>query len=92
MRFRIGAAVGMGLTWAVPAWIVGMGIELIHNVWPNPPNVPLWQITAGLAGPLMLGSAVAASGTLWLARWAEDRERLDPGEEGPSAPAIRPPP
>jgi hypothetical protein len=147
---RIRAAVVMGLTWAVPAWFVGMGIELIHNVWPNPlgslvdiwpavlaypaflggvafsvvlriaggrrgfdelslplfaawgalggllaslvsaamvalglatPNIPLWQITAGLAVPLMLGSAVAASGTLWLARRTEDGERLDAGED-----------
>ena len=41
------------------------------------PNIPLWQITAGLAGPLTLGSAIAASGSLWLARLAEDRELLD---------------
>lgn len=147
---RIRGAVGMGLTWAVPAWLVGVGIEVIHNVWPNPlgslvdiwpatlafpaflgglafsavlgiagrrrrfdelslprfaawgavggllvslfpaamvalglatPNVPVWQITAGLAGPLMLGGAVAASGSLALARMGEDRALLDATED-----------
>jgi hypothetical protein len=143
---RIRGAVGMGLTWAVGGAVVGFGIEMIYNVWPNPlgslvdiwpaalaypafvggvvfstvlgiagrrrrfdelslprfaawgalggllaslfpaamvalglatPNISLWQITVGLAGPLTLGSAIAASGSLWLARLAEDPELLD---------------
>lgn len=147
---RIRGAVGMGLTWALGGALVGFGIELIHNVWPNPlgslvdiwpavlaypaflggvifsvvlgiagrrrrfdelslprfaawgalggllaslfpaglvalglatPNVPLWQITLGLAVPLTTGSAMAAAGSLALARMAEDRELLDAGED-----------
>jgi hypothetical protein len=45
------------------------------------PNIPLWQITVGLAIPLTLGGAVAASGTLALARMAENRELLVSGED-----------
>ena len=143
---RIRGAVGMGLTWAVGGFLVGFGIEMIHNVWPTPlgsmvdiwpaalgypaffggvvfstvlgiagrrrrfdemslprfaawgavgglivslipaamvamglatPNIPLWQITTALVGPLTLGSAIAASGSLALARMAEGRELLD---------------
>ena len=33
---RVRGAVGMALTWAVVGFVVGMGIELIHNIWPNP--------------------------------------------------------
>ncbi len=147
---RIRGAVGMGLTWAVGGFLVGAGIEVIHNVWPNPlgslvdiwpatlgypaflgglafssvlgiagrrrrfdelslprfaawgavggllvslfpaamvvmglatPNVPLGQITAMLVGPLTFGGAVAASGSLALARMAEDRGLLDANED-----------
>jgi hypothetical protein len=39
-------------------------------------NVPLWQITGALVGPCVLGGAVAAAGTLVMARRAEDRELL----------------
>lgn len=143
---RVRGALGMGLTWALAGFLAGIGIELIHNVWPNPlgsavdiwpavlaipgffggvafsavlgiagrrhrfdelslpgvaasgavggflvslipavmvaiglatPNVPLWQITLALLGPLTVGGAIAASGSLALARMAEDRERLD---------------
>lgn len=146
---RIRGALGMGLTWAIGAALVGFGIELIHNIWPNPlgalvdiwpavlaypaflgglgfsavlgvaarrrrfdelslprmalwgaaggllaslipaamvglglatPTVPLWQITVAVAGPLALGGAVAAAGTLMLARASEDRELLDAGD------------
>lgn len=143
---RIRGALGMGLTWALAGFFAGMGIELIHNIWPNPlgsavdiwpaalaypgffggvafstvlaiagrrrrfdqlsvpgvaawgavggllvslipaamvaiglagPNVPLWQITVALLGPFTVGGAIAASGSLALARMAEDRELLD---------------
>ncbi len=142
---RVRGAVGIGLTWALGGALVGMGIELIHNVWPNPLGslvdiwpaalalpaflgglvfsavlgiagrrrrfdelslprfaawgaagglvvsllpaamaalglvrllVPVWPLTAALVGPLTLGSAIAASGSLALARRAEDREPL----------------
>ncbi len=147
---RIRGAVGLGLTWGVAAFLAGIGIEVIHNVWPNPlgsmvdiwpaalafpaffggvafsavlgivgrrrrfdelslprfaacgavgglvvslipaamvgmglaaPNIPLWQITAALLGPITVGSAIAASGSLALARMAEDRELLDAGRD-----------
>ncbi len=133
----------MGLTWGIAGFVAGMGIELIHNIWPTPlgsaidiwpaalaypgflgglafstvlgiagrrrrfeelslpgvaawgalggllvslipatmtaiglatPNIPLWQITLALAGPFTLGGAIAASGSLALARRAEDPE------------------
>lgn len=143
---RIRGALGMGLTWALAGFLAGVGIELIHNIWPNPlgsavdiwpaalaypgffggvafstvlgiagrrrrfdelslpgvavwgavgglfvslipaaivvvglatPGVPVWEITLALLGPFMVGGAVAASGSLALARMAEDRELLD---------------
>lgn len=143
---RVRGAVGIGLTWALGGVVVGMGIELIHNIWPNPlgsavdiwpaalaypgflggvafsavlgiagrrrrfdelslprvaawgavggllvslvpaaliamgsatPNIPLWQITVALLGPFTLGGALAASGSLALARMADDRDLLD---------------
>ena len=142
---RIRGALGMGLTWAIVGFVAGMGIELIHNIWPNPvgsavdiwpaalaypgflggvafsvvlgiagrrsrfdeltlpgvaawgavggllvslvpaamvalglatPNVPLWKLTVALAGPFTIGGAIAASGSLTLARMAEDGESL----------------
>ena len=147
---RIRGAVGMGLTWAVGAFLVGAGIELIHNIWPNPlgamvdiwpavlaypaflggvafsvvlgvagrrrrfdelsipgfaalgavggvlvslipvaiavlgiatPRVPVWQITLVLLGPLTVGGAVAAAGSLALARMSADRDLLAAGED-----------
>jgi hypothetical protein len=143
---RVRGAVGLGLSWGVAGFLVGAGIEVIHNVWPTPlgsmvdlwpaalgypaffggvvfstvlgiagrgrrfddlslgsfaawgavgglivslipaamvamglvtPNIPLWQITGALVGPLTVGGAVAASGSLTIARMAEDRELLD---------------
>ena len=142
---RIRAAVGIGLIWAVGGALVGFGIEVIHNVWPNPlgalvdiwpalaypaffggvvfstvlgiagrrrrfdelslprvaawgalggllvslfpaamvavglatANVDVWQFTAVIVGPTSLLGAVSASGSLMLARMAEDRELLD---------------
>lgn len=147
---RIRGALGMGLSWAVVGFLAGIGIEVIHNVWPNPiggavdiwpaalaypgffggiafsavlgvagrrrrfdelsmPRIatwgavggllvslipvlmvalglasttePLWQLTLALAGPFAVGGAVAASGTLWLARKAEDQALLAESED-----------
>ena len=133
----------MALSWGLVGFLLGMAIEVVHNVWPNPlgaavdvwpaalaypglvgglafsavlgiagrrrrfdelslpavaawgaaggilvslvpaamvalglatPNVPLWRLTAALVGPFAAGGAVAASGSLALARLAEDRE------------------
>ncbi|MDH5590169.1 MAG: hypothetical protein OEZ65_05680 [Gemmatimonadota bacterium] len=55
---RVRGAVGMGLSWAVGWALVGLGIELIHNVWPNPVGalVDIWP--AVLAYPAFLGGLV----------------------------------
>lgn len=139
---RIRGGLGLGITWGAVGFAFGMGIELIHNIWPNPlggavdiwpmvlavpgffggvsfstvlaiagrnrrfaelslpkfafwgglgglavsfgpavmslfglapPNAPIAEITAWLAGPCVLGRAAAASGSLALARVAENR-------------------
>ena len=146
---RIRGALGLGLTWAAVGFVTGVGIEIVHNLWPNPvgaavdiwpaalaypgflggvafaavlgiagrrrrfeelsfpaiaawgalggavvslipaglvivglvtPGVPTWQITLALLGPCTIGGAAAASGTLALARKANDGDRLTPGE------------
>jgi hypothetical protein len=55
---RIRGALGLGLTWAVGWFLVGMGIEIIHNIWPNPLGsaVDIWP--AALAYPAFLGGLV----------------------------------
>ncbi|MBT8335120.1 MAG: hypothetical protein KJO11_00860 [Gemmatimonadetes bacterium] len=142
---RIRGALGMGLAWAAVGFLAGMGLELIHNIWPNPilaevdiwpaalaypgfvggiafsavlgiagrrrrfdelsltrfavwgalggalvslvpaamvalglatPNESIVRITLALLGPFSIGGAVAAAGTLALARRADDRELL----------------
>lgn len=52
---RLRGAIKMGLTWAFGWGLVGFGIELIHNVWPNPVtgSVDIWP--AFLALPAFLG-------------------------------------
>ena len=139
---RIRGALGMGSTWAAAGFVAGIGIEVLHKLWPNPlgsamdiwpaalaypgffgglafsavlglvgrhrrfdelslpgvaacgalggavvtlipatmvalgvvtPSVPWWQITLALLGPFTLGGAMAASGSLALARKADDR-------------------
>jgi hypothetical protein len=147
-RRRLRGAFGMALTWGVAGFAAGFGIEMIHNIWPNPitgrvdiwpaalglpgffggllfsvvlgivgrrhrfhelslsrftawgavggllvgllpaamvtvglasANVQMWQLIAELAVPCTLGGAVAAAGSLVLARRAEDRTLLDAG-------------
>jgi len=142
---RVRGALGLAVIWGGIGFLAGFGIEIIHNIWPNPigrlvdiwpaalglpgffgallfsavvgvvgrrhrfhelslprftawgavgglllsllpaamitvglgdANISLWQITGSLLGPCVLGGAVAAAGTLALARRAEDRERL----------------
>lgn len=143
---RLRGTIGMGLTWGVVGFLVGMAIEVIHNIWPNPvgaavdiwpaalaypgllggvafstilgiagrgqpfswlsipkcaawgalgglvvslipstmvglglatANVPIWPLTAALAGPFALGGASAASASIALAQMTSDRESLD---------------
>jgi len=147
---RLRGALGLGLTWGIAGFVIGMGIELIHNIWPNPlgsavdiwpmmlavpgllggvafstvlgiagrrrqfgelslprfavwgavggfvvslipvamiagglgtSSIPLWQLAAGVAVPCMLGGAVAASGSLMLARLSGDRALRAASEE-----------
>lgn len=56
----------MGLTWGVIGFALGMVIELVHNVWPNPVGaaVDIWP--AVLAYPGVLGG-VAFSVVLGIA-------------------------
>jgi len=63
---RVRGAVGMGLIWAAVGFIAGMGIELIHGIWPNPLGsaVDIWP--AALAYPGFFGG-VAFSAVLGLA-------------------------
>lgn len=58
-----------------PAFMVLVGLAT-----PGSQGVGLWQITAVVAGPLMLLSSASAAGSLLLARKAECRE-LSAGEE-----------
>jgi len=72
-RFAAWGAVGGLLVSLIPAAMVVLGLGTA--------NVPLWQITAALVGPLTLGGAIAASGSLALARMAEDRELIDASQD-----------
>lgn len=59
-------ALGMGLTWAIVGFVAGAGIEVIHNIWPNPVGsaVDIWP--AALAYPGFFGG-VAFSAVLGVA-------------------------
>jgi hypothetical protein len=72
-RFAIWGAAGGLIVSLVPATMASIGLAT--------PNVPLWQITLGLAGPFVSGGAIAASGTLAIARLSDDRELLDASRE-----------
>lgn len=61
-------ALGGLLVSLIPAAVVALGLAT--------PNVPVWRITLGLLGPFAAGGAVAASGSLALARKANDHELL----------------
>ena len=70
-RFAALGAVGGLLLSLVPAAMVGLGLLSLG------PKVGLWAITAAIAAPFTLLSAASASGSLMLARRAEDRELLE---------------
>lgn len=59
-------ALGGLLVSLIPASMVGVGLASA--------NVSIWKITAALVVPLTLGSALAAAGSLALARRAEGRQ------------------
>lgn len=75
-RFAAWGAVGGLLLSLVPAAMVAVGLASLGR-----PDLGLWQITATISGPLTLLSAVSASGSLVLARMAEDRASLEAGED-----------
>ena len=72
-RFGFCGAVGGVLLSLVPAAMVAVGLASA--------NVDLWLFTAVIMGPMTLLSAVSASGSLMLARKAEERELLDASAE-----------
>ena len=55
----------------IPAALVAVGLAT--------PNSSLWEMTLALVGPFTVGGAFAASGTLALARKAENPEKLGAG-------------
>lgn len=67
-RFVVWGAVGGLLLSLVPAALVAVGLASfnVRGQWVN-----VWQITAAISGPLILLSAVSASGSLMLARMAQ---------------------
>lgn len=75
-RFAAWGAVGGVLLSLVPAAMVAVELASIGR-----PDTGLWQITAAIAGPLTLLSAVSASGSLVLARMGENRSSLDAGAD-----------
>ncbi len=72
-RFAAWGAVGGLLLGLVPAAMVAVGLASA--------NVDLWLLTAVIIGPLALLSAVSATGSLALARMAEDRELLEASKD-----------
>lgn len=75
-RFAAWGAVGGLLLSLVPAALVVVGLASLGR-----PDASLWQITAAISGPLILLSALSASGTLMLARMAQDHGSLEAGED-----------
>jgi hypothetical protein len=71
-RFFAWGAVGGLLLSLVPAALVAVGLATLGS----PDTLGLWQLTAVIGAPLILLSAGSASGSLILARRAEDRELL----------------
>ena len=71
--FAVWGALGGFAVSLLPTAVVMLGL--------GTPNVPLWQITVAIAGPFTLGGAIAAAGSLALARWVDDRELLESGQE-----------
>jgi hypothetical protein len=63
---RIRGALGMGFAWAAVGFAAGKGLELIHNLWPNPflAEVDIWP--AALAYPGFVGG-IAFSAVLGIA-------------------------
>jgi len=67
-RFTAWGAVGGLMLSLVPAALVAVGLASVEAG-----ALGLWRLTAVISAPLTLLSAVSASGSLMLARMAEDR-------------------
>ena len=74
-RFAAWGALGGLLLSLLPHALVAVGLATVA------PGADLWQATAVISGPFILMSAVSASGSLLLARKAENRARLKDGED-----------
>ena len=72
-RFAAWGALGGLLVSLIPAAMVSLGLAT--------PAIPVWKITVVLAVPLTLGTAIAASGSLAVARMAEKRQLLAASED-----------
>ena len=75
-RFAAWGAVGGLMLSLFPAALVVVGLASVEGG-----TLDLWQLTAVISGPLTFLSAVSASGSLMLARVAEDRELLEASED-----------
>ena len=72
-RFAAWGAVSGLLVGLIPAAMVAVGVASA--------NVDLWLLTAALSGLVALLTAVSATGSLALARMAEDRALLEASED-----------
>lgn len=75
-RFAAWGAAGGVLLSLVPAAFVALGLGSTEGS-----TLGLWKLTAIISGPLSLLSTASASGSLLLARRAEDRELLEAGKD-----------
>src|SRR5688500_11230339 len=75
-RFAAWGAVGGLLLIAFPFALVAVGLASREGS-----DLGAWQIIAAISGPFILLSAVSASGSLMLARRAENKESLEAGRE-----------
>jgi hypothetical protein len=85
-RFAAWGAFGGLLLSLIPAAFAVVGLLSVQGG-----ELGLWQLTAVIAGPLVLLSAVSASGSLLLARKAESQDALE-GVEDVAPPAVGPGP
>ena len=74
-RFAAWGALGGLLLCLLPHALVAVGLATVAS------GGDLWRATAVIAGPFILLSAVSASGSLLLARTAEDRPPLPDSED-----------
>jgi len=72
-RVALWGAAGGLLVSLIPAAMVLVGLAS--------PNVPVWRISLTLLGPFGVGGAVAAAGSLALARMADDQALLEDGRD-----------